>query len=81
MAKRGAERLESPTDGDFHNVFKRIFKVDKRDSTKHNLKYLLKDKTAYELVHGMPLSSAISAFEMALINHTRYLKKYWLRLE
>lgn len=51
MAKRSSERLQSPTDTDYHNIFKRIFKVDRNDQTKYDLTKL-KDMTPYELVQG-----------------------------
>lgn len=50
MARTAAGRLESTSDSDFANVFKRIFKVDKTDATLHQA--LGRKDTAYNLVHG-----------------------------
>jgi len=53
MAKRSAQRLESSSDTDFGAVFKRIFKVDKTDTTiLMNWMGRMRKDTAYNYVDG-----------------------------
>jgi hypothetical protein len=58
MAKKSSRRLASPTDTDYAAVFKRIFKVDKRDNTlfpkyeNDSPDFRSPDQTAYDFVQG-----------------------------
>lgn len=49
MAEAAARRLGSDTDTDFANVFKRIYRVDKSDTTLYKVGKA--QDTAYNLVH------------------------------